>query len=156
MDQRSLSTCFSGAFTIPDCIHVVRAHAVSGETKFLKAIVLACQTGAGANPLNMCYTTGLGHKSPNHVLHIDSRVTRQPAPPGLTVCGPIDIEILKAWESPFQKIAGPFCYPRAKKWPVIENYLDVFWYPLMCEFTVHQIMAPNSYVWGYLAARRGK
>ena len=26
--------------------------------------------------------------------------------------------------------------------------------PSMCEFTVMQTMAPNAYVWGYLAARR--
>jgi len=25
----------------------------------------------------------------------------------------------------------------------------------MCEFTVHQTIAPNAFTWGYLAARRG-
>ena len=50
--------------------------------------------------------------------------------------------------------AGKFCYPHPKDWPVLETYWDVFWYPMMCEFTVWQTIAPNAYVWGYLAARK--
>jgi hypothetical protein len=45
------------------------------------------------------------------------------------------------------------CYPAVKTWPVMESYWDVFWYPLMSEFTVHQTIVPNAFVWGYLAAR---
>ena len=38
--------------------------------------------------------------------------------------------------------------------PTLEAYWDIFWYPAMCEFTVQSPMAPNAYVWGYLAARK--
>ncbi len=51
------------------------------------------------------------------------------------------------------KVAG-HCFPDVQQWPALEAFWDVFWYPSMCEFTVHQPMAANAYVWGYLAARK--
>jgi len=139
------------AFTSPDAVSLVRAHALTGERKYLRAAVLACQTGAGANPVNICYTTGLGHKSPEHALDVDSRITRQAPPPGLTVFGPFDTHSdEQAWAA---KLVDGFAFPPVRQWPTIEAYWDVFWYPLVCEYTIHQHMARNAYVWGYLAAR---
>ena len=140
-----------GAFSAPDGTSLVRAHILTGDEKYLETLVLACQAGAGANPLNLCYTTGLGHDSPRHPLHIDSRLTHQPPPPGLTVAGPIDVERDKDYWA--QKIIARVCHPPVQQWPTLEAYWDVFWYPPMCEFTVHTPMAKNAYTWGYLAAR---
>lgn len=140
-----------GAFTAPDGVSLARAHMLTNDEKYLRALVLACQAGAGANPLNICYTTGLGHLSPRHPLHIDSRLTHQAPPPGLTVGGPIDVESHKDYWA--QKIVALYCYPPVREWPTLEAYWDVFWYPPMCEFTVHDPMAGNAYVWGYLAGR---
>jgi endoglucanase len=138
--------------TSPDAIGLVRVHAVTADAKYLRCAVLTCQTGAGANPVNMCYTTGLGHRSPQHPLHIDSRISHQPAPAGLTIFGPTDPDRYKDnWQ---QKLVAPYCYPPVLQWPPIEAYWDVFWYPEMCEFTVQAPMAENAYVWGYLAARQ--
>jgi endoglucanase len=146
---------FAGAFTVPDCITVLRAHHLTGRKEYLRGAILASQTGLGANPVNMCYTTGLGWKSPQHPLHLDSRVTNQAPPPGITVLGPLDATALGPSDSVFHRIAGKFCYPEAKEWPVIETYWDVFWHPFMSEYTLHQTIGPNAYVWGYLAARGG-
>ena len=140
-----------GAFSAPDGVSLVRAHALTGDSRFLKAAVLACQLGAGANPLNLCYTTGLGNNSPQHPLHIDSRITHQPPPPGLTVFGPTDVVLDK--DSWAQKIVAKYCFPDVQQWPTLDAFWDVFWYPSMCEFTVQTPMAANAYVWGYLAAR---
>jgi len=141
-----------GVLSSPDAVGLVRAHILTGDGKYLRAVVLACQTGAGANPINTCYTTNLGHKWPLHPLHIDSRISLQPPPPGITVFGPIDTQgNYQEWA---EKLVDRFCYPSAKDWPTLEAYWDVFWYPVICEFTVHQPMAGNAYVWGYLAARR--
>ena len=129
----------------------MRAHRLTREQRYLQAVVLACQHGTGANPCNICYTTGLGHASPQHPLHIDSRITHQPPPPGLTVFGPADVQLDQ--EDWAQKIVARFCYPAVEKWPTLEAFWDVFWYPSICEFTVQSPMAPNAYVWGYLAAR---
>jgi endoglucanase len=141
-----------GAFAAPDAVSMVRAHVLTGEPRYLEAIVLACQHGAGANPCNLCYTTGLGHDSPRHPLHIDSRITHQAPPPGLTVFGPADVQNEK--DSWAQKIVARFCYPEVQQWPTLEAFWDVFWYPSICEFTVQSPMAANAYVWGYLAARQ--
>ncbi|MFC1715504.1 glycoside hydrolase family 9 protein [Candidatus Poribacteria bacterium] len=140
-----------GVLGAPDGISLVRAHVVTGEEKYLRAVVLACQTGAGANPVNICYTTGLGRNSPQNPLHLDSRVTNQPPPPGLTVFGPGNMQRNKDYW--LHKSLNQICHPPVEEWPTLEAYWDVFWYVLICEFTVQQTMAPNAYVWGYLAAR---
>ena len=140
-----------GAFAAPDAVSMARAHFLTGEDRYLTAVVLACQHGAGANPCNTCYTTGLGHESPQHPLHIDSRITHQPPPAGLTVFGPADVE--NDEDNWAQKIVAGYCYPEVQSWPTLEAFWDVFWYPSICEFTVQSPMAANAYVWGYLAAR---
>jgi endoglucanase len=143
-----------GALSGPEnCVNVVRAHVLSGDPKYLRAAVLASQTGAGANPVNMCYTTGLGQKFPQHPLQIDHRITRQPAPPGLTVGGPMDGSIPGMADPFIGPFAGPVFCPPYKEWPALEAYWDVFWDPFECEYTIHKPMAGNAYVWGYLAAR---
>ena len=144
---------FAGTFTVPDCVPVARAHAITGKPEYLKSIVLAAQTGAGANPLNMSYTTGVGYTYPANVMHTDARVSGQTPPPGLTVLGPIDVDHFGGAANPDHMLPGQFCYPEAKQWPVIENYWDVYWYPMTNEYTVQNTIGPNAYVWGYLAAR---
>ena len=144
---------FGGALSVPDCVHAIYAHILTGDVNYLKAVILASQTGAGANPLNMSYTTGVGHKYPKNPLHIDSRVSLQDAPAGITVLGPVDYTALGESDLYYHKVAGKYCYPEINKWPVIESYWDVFWYPMMCEFTIQNNIAPNAFVWGYLAAR---
>jgi len=139
-----------GAFTLPDAISMIRAHRLTGEDKYLKATILACQHAAGANPINMSYTTGLGPKYPIHPLHIDSRVTDQLPPPGITVGGPLGYREGKdQWG---QKLADQTLFPPFGQWPTTEAYWDIFWHPPMCEFTIQKPMAQIAYVWGYLAA----
>lgn len=140
-----------GAINAGEAVSLFRAHALTGEEKYLKGAVLACGHGLGANPMNTCYTTGLGAEAPLHPLHIDSRITNQPAPPGLTVFGPADTEKRKdEWD---QKLASRFCHPPAEEWPTLEAFWDVFWYPSMCEYTPQEPMAHTTFAWGYLAAR---
>lgn len=143
----------AGTFTIPDIKSIIRAHIQTGSNEYLKSIILATQTGAGANPLNICYTTGIGHKNPKNVMHIDSRVTNQLPPPGITVFGPLDFNVFGQSETYFFKEASKYCYPELINWPVIENFLDIYWYPAMCEFTIQDTI-PNVYTWGYLTALR--
>jgi len=139
-----------GALAAPDGVTLARAHHFTGDDRYLEALVLACQTGAGANPANICYTTGMGHASPRHPLHIDSRITHQDPPPGLTVFGPKHLDGSEDWALRF---VNQVAHPPAEEWPTMEAFWDVFWYPAVCEFTVQQPMARNAYAWGYLAAR---
>ena len=103
--------------------------------------------------MNMCYTTGLGQKPPRHPLQIDHRITRQPPPPGLTVGGPMDNTMAELKDPFIGPFAGASIFPPKEKWPALEAYWDVFWDPMLCEFTIQRPMAGNAYVWGYLAAR---
>jgi len=143
-----------GALSSPEyCVNAVRAHVLTGDAKYVRAIVLASQTGAGANPVNMCYTTGLGQKWPQHPLQLDHRITHQAPPPGITVGGPMDNTIKDMKDVFIRQFAGSVVFPEVEKWPAMEAFWDVFWDPMVCEYTVHKPMAGHAYVWGYLAAR---
>lgn len=143
----------TATLSVSDAVNLVRAHSLTQDAQYLKALVLACQSGLGANPLNLCYTTGVGRRWPHLPLHLDSRHTGQAPPEGLTVFGPVDPT---AEQDLFLKtVIAPFCYPAPREWPIMESYWDVFWYPMMCEFTIHHPMSYNAYAWGYLAGLSG-
>jgi endoglucanase len=139
-----------GSFTSPSARELVRAHHLTGDDDYLRAAVLSTQTGLGANPENLCYTTGLGQFTVRHPLHVDSRVTRQAPPPGITVLGPCDIEVYGDWAV---DVISPAVHPVMEEWPIIETYWDVYLDPVVTEFTIHLPLAETTYVWGYLAAR---
>jgi endoglucanase len=144
---------YGGLSSPENAVCIARAHVLSGATKYLRALVLAAHTGAGANPVNMCYTTGLGRNSPQHPLQLDHRITNQPPPPGLTVGGPMD-NTIKDLRDPFiGQFAARFFCPPYQEWPALEAFWDVFWDPMVCEYTIQKPMAGQAYVWGYLAAR---
>jgi endoglucanase len=145
---------FIGFYTTPDAIELARAHVLTGDRKYLAGAVRACGFSLGANPDNLVYTTGLGSNPVRNPLFLDSRRTGQPAPPGLTVYGPIDY---KRWNDqgitwPITYFLGAACTPNPFAWPTPEAHFDIFLYPMITEFTV-DIWASNLYVWGYLSAR---
>lgn len=141
---------FGGFYTIPAQLSIVRAHALTSETAYLEAVVRSTQFSAGANPMNMTMTTGLGHEFPRHPLHEDSRHSGQAAPAGITVYGPMDLGAYK--EFPLERLQKE-CTPPALEWPVAESYFDIYVWPAANEYTVMQTLGPAAYVWGYLAAR---
>ena len=67
---------------------LARAHYLTGDSCYLATAVASCGFGSGANPDNLCYTTGAGVRNVVNILHHDSRITGQPAPAGITVAGP--------------------------------------------------------------------
>ena len=148
--KRPWHPVIGGVFSSPlESVPLVHAHVLTGEERYLVAAILSAQMGAGANPLNLCYTTGVGSNYPDNVLHIDSRIRGLPSPLGFTVLGPIDHTIF--YEA--LEVLNPYIYPKMNQWPIAEFFFDVFWVPMMSEFTIQTPMASNMYVWGYLAAR---
>lgn len=138
-----------GKLTVPQATNLLRVYRLTGQSRYYESAVNATQFGTGANPGNLCYTTGVGTRWPTGVLHVDAERTHQHAPYGLTVMGPMDIK-KQAGYWPF-KFAGPFIYPAWQTWPTTEAFWDV---PIMAhtnEYTVHKTLAPNLYVWGHLA-----
>jgi endoglucanase len=145
-----------GGLGAPNSLALLRAHAVTQDSKYLQAAVLSTQFALGANPENMTYTTGLGQRSPQHPLLIDQRILGRTPPPGITVYGPIDTaEYVDLWSTKWLKETKTM-YPPIGDWPTTESYFDLLLSPATAEFTVMQTMIPSAYTWGYLAARKGQ
>lgn len=145
-----------GLATTPDAESLIRAHVLTEKPEYLKAAILACQAGLGANPANLCYTTGVGKNWPQNILCADARFSQQPDYPGITVYGPMRVDVPPNklyWRI---KTLKNECTPSAEKWPNIEAFFDVYSNPGQCEWTVMQTMGPTMYAWGYLAARDKK
>jgi endoglucanase len=146
----------AGFFSTPDAVQLCRAHHLTGDARYLEAVVRATQYSLGANPSNLVYTTGLGMNPPRNPLHIDSRVTGQKAPAGITVYGQFDYSRHRDEEEmiwPVKHYLEKVCVPDPYSWPVMEAYFDIYRWPLVNEWTPQQTMGTVSYVWGYLAAR---
>ena len=141
-----------GKASVPQTVTLLRAFALTGDEKYLRASLLAAQSGAGANPLNLCYTTGVGLNSPKHPLVVDAFVMGWAPPPGITVYGPNDFARSPGYFT--LKLLEPVMHPAPLKWPVMDFYVDIFLFPAVTEFTVMETLGPNAYVWGSLAARR--
>jgi endoglucanase len=147
---------YVGYFSVPGMISasLPRAYYLSGDPRYLRGALTAANFSAGANPDNMVYTTGVGVNYPQNPLHIDSRMSGQAAPTGITVYGPSDPAESLGYNDWMHTWFLQDMVPDSRAWPAAESYLDVYEWPAMCEYTVHQTLGPTSYFWGLLAARK--
>ncbi|MEM6255767.1 MAG: glycoside hydrolase family 9 protein [Cyanobacteria bacterium P01_D01_bin.156] len=133
----------------PNSTNLLRAHNLTSNEKYLESGILATQFIMGANPDNVSYTTGLGHRTPDDPLIIDSIAVGGNPPPGVTLYGPVDFSYYDDWSLDlFDDVSSPD--PRL--WPVTEGHFDVTYLVPHSEFTIMQTIAPMSYNLGYLAA----
>ena len=144
----------SSSYTIPAPATLVRAHYLTGDQKYLKTLLRSALYSAGANPLNMCMTTGLGENPVKNALHEDSKHTGQPCPIGITVFGPSETPSSVPSQIDLEERLNATCFPKVLTWPASESYFDVFWFITQNEYVVGSPMGPTQYVWGYLAARK--
>jgi endoglucanase len=145
---------FSSAYTIPASPTLVRAHYLSGDSRYLKTMLRSSLYSAGANPMNMCLTTGLGENAVKNVLHEDTKHTGQPAPLGITVFGPSEMPASARPGSELETRLNTICTPLVGTWPSAESYFDVFWFVAMNEYVIDRPLGQTAYVWGYLASRK--
>lgn len=142
---------WGGGWGDPQVISLLRLHTLTQESRYLEAAVRACQFTAGANPMNLSFTSGVGVRSPRNLMNFDARVRALPPPPGITIYGPLDIvQFPEEWPL---KLFAEATFPPPWNWPIAEGYFDVFLYPSVTELTISETMAPTAYAWGYLAAR---
>ncbi|MGC1309611.1 MAG: glycoside hydrolase family 9 protein [Phormidesmis sp.] len=134
----------------PKSVNILQAHALTQDPKYLMAGISGTQFSGGANPDNMVFTTGLGDRTPQNPLIIDQRLTGQAPPPGITVFGPADFTLYSDYWT-LGEIADS-TFPSPWEWPAVENYFDIYLYPIGTEFNIEYMVAP-TYTWGYLAAR---
>jgi endoglucanase len=130
-----------------------RAHYLTKDPKYLAAAVAASQFTAGANPMNMTLTTGLGINYPRAILHVDSIACGIAPPEGITVYGPGDPTLTGGAYDWAHTWALRGMTPNSRTWPTAEFYVDLPHWPPMTEYTVHQTLGNCAYYWGYLAAR---
>jgi endoglucanase len=145
---------YSSVYTIPASETLARAHYLTGNPKYLKTILRSAIYSAGANPMNQCLTTGLGENPVLHPLHEDSRHSGQPAPIGITVFGPSELNSSARTGSDLQVKLDAECTPEIAKWPSAESYFDVFWFVSMNEYVIDRPLGQVGYIWGYLASRK--
>lgn len=145
---------YSSTFTIPASPTLVRAHALSGDPKYLKTILRSALFSAGANPMNLCLTTGLGENHVKNALHEDSKHTGQPAPIGISVFGPSELSANARPGSETETRLRPGCTPPPAAWPTNESYFDVFWFISQNEYVIDRPLGQAAYIWGYLASQQ--
>ncbi len=146
---------YSASYTIPADPTLVRAHYLTGDSRYLKTILRSTLYVAGANPMNLSLTTGLGENAVQNPLHEDSQHSGQPAPIGITVFGPFELTKNYAQPgSPMEKRINTILYPELSEWPTSESFFDVFWIVPMNEYVIDRPLGQVAYVWGYLASRK--
>ena len=146
---------YSSTYSTPASATLVRAHYFSGNTQYLKTILRSGLYTAGANPMNLCLTSGLGENCVKNPLHEDSKHTGQPAPIGITVFGPCELPFSDAKPgSDLERRLNTACSPAISGWPTAESFFDVFWFVQENEYVINSPLGPTAYIWGYLASRK--
>jgi endoglucanase len=144
---------WAATYTIPAEPILVRAHYISGDPVYLKTILRSALYSAGANPMNLCLTTGLGSNCVQNALHEDSRHTGQLAPIGISVFGPSELTLNLEEGSNLEYKLKKECTPDIREWPSAESYFDIFWFVSQNEYVIDRPLGQTAYIWGYLASR---
>jgi hypothetical protein len=133
------------------------AYELGGDPKYLRSVINTADYMLGGNPLNMTWVTGLGHRSPREVLHLDSWYDGiADVVPGIVPYGPHRGD-RNGWNGPWDSdyARDRAVYPEVSQWPGHELYFENRYCPITNEFTIHQNIAPAAAVYGYLAGPPG-
>lgn len=145
---------WAGTFSAPGAELLVYAHELTKDERYLKTLIRSMLFTLGANPMNQCLTTGLGSNPILHPLHEDSRHTGQPAPIGITVCGPCELPIFAIYFDSYPERLARECTPAGLTWPTAESYFDIYGCDFQNEYVVDGHIGANAYIWGYLMTRQ--
>lgn len=139
---------------------LLRAHVLSGDSKILDVMRLGSAHILGANPLNLSFTTGLGHRNILHPLHEDHRSMGVAAPKGITVYGWAPLST-PAYDWVFSADGGPLSddgsrekriEPFRHALPYFENLIEYPGIIVHQEYTIHQTIGTTAAMWLYLHA----
>ncbi|MEO1624989.1 MAG: glycoside hydrolase family 9 protein [Bacteroidota bacterium] len=121
--------------------------------RYLDALFSTADYFLGNNPLNMCWITGLGERSPQEILCLDSWYLGGGQPrQGVVPYGPSRAENGFVGLGPWTHLwAFEYIYPADEDlWPAHERWFEQRVAPPTNEYTVHQNMAPPIFTYGYL------
>lgn len=119
-------------------VELVAAHRITGDARFLDALVQVSQPSLGANPANASYTWGLGSR---HVrpYQIDANRSATPFPAGITTYGFFP---QNTWGAPgVEKALGDTLYPSWTEWPNLEGIFNIRHAPIS-EYAIGGLAAP--------------
>jgi len=150
--RRSSDEAYGWFQTTQEVQRVCVAHAVSGESDLLKALILEADYGLGRNPLNSTQMTGLGARHPEEI-YTSGRYDGIPdVHPGHTPYMNAD-----AWSPGFMGDPQWYAsrgYPAWKDWP----HGEALWRARYCycnnEFTPQQTMRGKMCLLAYLYSLR--
>ncbi len=111
--------------------------------RYFDALSVAADYSLGANPAGLVYITGLGTRSPEEPLHLDSLAWRKrgrPPVPGIPVYGPVS-ELPAAEYYDFGKREFHPAFPEL---PLLRRYADLRTFVTNNEFTVWELQAPYT------------
>jgi endoglucanase len=130
--------------------YYVRAHALTGDARWITEALADAQYLLGANPLNMAFLTGLGAREPETILNVDAETMGSGPPPGITVYG--DYNIRDHGYGWFNGVMDPAVWPNFYDIPVSESFNAFRYFVPATEYTVMQGMQDTFFVTGYLAS----
>jgi endoglucanase len=129
----------------------LRAHALTGDDRWLAEAMSDAQYALGANPLNMSYLIGLGGREPRRILNVDAETMGSGPPPGITVNG--DYSVFDHGWNWFHTVMAGDVWPDYYQAPVSESFQSFEFFAAAAEYTVMQTMDSLMFVTGYLAAQ---
>jgi len=142
-----------GQATTPWVMPSIVAYELGGDPKYLRSVINTADYMLGGNPLNMTWVTGLGHRSPREILHLDAWYDGiAEVIPGIVPYGPHRGD-RNGWNGPWDPdyARDRAVYPEVSQWPGHELYFENRYCPITNEFTIHQNIAPAAAVYAYLA-----
>lgn len=144
-----------GQATVPRTDALQAAYYVTGDSRYKRWCYSTADYFLGANPQNMCFVAGLGHKSPWGIMSIDSWAYNPGKKPTVGLIpfgqmGPFEGVSSSRWSSMFVfSTLFPTKPGRDDPWPhpLHELYVDNIYSFNTNEFTVHQTLgtAAGSY-----------
>ena len=126
-----------------------RAHALTGDVKWQKAMIGSVQFMLGANPMNMPFITGVGENQIREIMDIDADGLGSAPRPGIPIYGLYNSAENAAgwwwWSHAAQSDAS------LGKIPVNESYIGWEAVPAIDEYTIQQNVSPMALLLGYIA-----
>ena len=137
----------------PNGIALVRAHALTGDDRYLTAAQRAAAASLGANTTGTSFVTGVGFEPVRHPLIVDVQHGGLAVWPGTPVYGhhTLEAEAGEEWIEEF--VLGPAGVdPLPTSQPYLWQWLDTPEIPMFNEYTVFQSHGQALLVFGFLAA----
>jgi endoglucanase len=119
---------------------------------FLPSIQTTADYFLGNNPLNMCWITGLGERSPQEIFCLDSWYLPNYPRKGIVPYGPWisqnSLGVMGPWNN---NLPNKTLTPAVDSWPGHERWWNQRNSPLSAEYTVHQSMLWSVIAYGFLS-----